>query len=274
MKIKYIESLLNEIQQLESKVTQLRDNKTVSFSFFKESFKRTQEIMRLLHELEFVQIEDMKSQMEKLVQFLSETESESSTSDHSDKIRVEDTTTDADKYQINIEKEVEQIAVYKEGLNPTPIPSTSKIIPQVEIKEDFPQFDEGEDETKPILPHQTSKIKGEEIFSEGYPHENPAKSSPTQSPINSLNPNNKSVNDIQQPNHTLLDTKRSISLNDRFLFQRELFDNDRLAMNNMMLKMHSFTTYEECEKYLKYNTDWNFKDENVVKFLDMLKESF
>src|SRR5690554_6827316 len=75
MKYKYIESLLSEIQQLQLKVEKLKENQNVSFSFFKESFQRTQVINRLLHELEFVQIEDMKSQMEKLVQFLSESES-------------------------------------------------------------------------------------------------------------------------------------------------------------------------------------------------------
>ena len=85
---------------------------------------------------------------------------------------------------------------------------------------------------------------------------------------------NKSLNDVQQTNHTLLDTKRSISLNDRFLFQRELFDNDRLAMNNMMLKLQSFNTYQECENYLSNNTDWDFNDDIVAKFLEMLKEGF
>jgi len=45
-----------------------------SFSFFKESFDQTEKIMRLLHELENMQVDEMKMQMEKLVKFLSETE--------------------------------------------------------------------------------------------------------------------------------------------------------------------------------------------------------
>ena len=49
MKNKYIELLHNEILRLESKVANLKDNQNVSFSFFRESFKQTQEIMRLLH---------------------------------------------------------------------------------------------------------------------------------------------------------------------------------------------------------------------------------
>ncbi|MDD2474778.1 MAG: hypothetical protein PHI32_02590 [Dysgonamonadaceae bacterium] len=274
MKNKYIESLLNEIQLLESKVSQLKDNKAASFSFFRESFKRTQEIMRLLHELEFVQIEDMKSQMEKLVHFLSETEADNSSADHSYQVKENVTTIEEDESKLNIEKNVEYQANLKRGLNHIPIPSTSKITPKVEMKKDLPQFDEGEIESKPTLPNQTSTKRGSEKFSEGYLHENPSKRTHSHQQVDSLNPNNKSLNDVQQTNHTLLDTKRSISLNDRFLFQRELFDNDRLAMNNMMLKLQSFNTYKECERYLNNNTDWDFNDDIVAKFLEMLKEGF
>lgn len=274
MKNKYIESLLNEIQQLESKVSQLKDNKAASFSFFRESFKRTQEIMRLLHELEFVQIEDMKSQMEKLVHFLSETEADNSSADHSYEVKENITTIKEDESKVNIEKNDEHQANLKQDLNPTPILSTSKIPPKFEIKKDPPQFDEGGVESKPTLPNQIfTKKEGEEL-SEGYHYENSSKSVHSHQQVDSLNPNNKSLNDIQQHNHTLLDTKRSISLNDRFLFQRELFDNDRLAMNNMMLKLQSFNTYQECENYLSNNTDWDFNDDSVEKFLEMLKEGF
>jgi len=74
MKHRYIESLLSEIKELESVVESLKQNNKVPFSFFKESFKRTQEISRLLHQLEFVQIEEMRGEMEKLVIYLSEAE--------------------------------------------------------------------------------------------------------------------------------------------------------------------------------------------------------
>ena len=70
MKHRYIESLLSEIKELESVVESLKQNNKVPFSFFKESFKRTQEISRLLHQLEFVQIEEMRGEMEKLVIYL------------------------------------------------------------------------------------------------------------------------------------------------------------------------------------------------------------
>lgn len=256
MKNKYIESLLNEIQELESKVIKLKENQSVPFSFFKEAFKQTQEIMRLLHTLEFVQIEDMKGQMEKLVQFLSEASEQTESSEKKKKETYEQN----DKGKIEAEKHRN-----KEGVSLSEALSSSKEISKGKIKEDFPLFDEEDSETKQV-PVSSSKNKQESDFvKEGATDD---------AHINPLHAANKSLNDMQPTNHTISDTKRSISLNDRFLFQRELFNNDRHEMNNMMIKMQAFTTFAECENYLKNNTDWDFKDETVEKFLDLLKEDF
>jgi hypothetical protein len=229
MKNKYIELLHNEVQKLETKVAKLKDSKNVSFSFFRESFKQTQEIMRLLHELEFVQVEDMKSQMEKLVNFLSETETplaKPSEGSKKNDVKAEDSNSDKNKAVL-------------------PISSFST---SSDITESF-----SEDENKKRITEY-----------------NPIKED---TPVDTFSTTSKSLNDLLPANHTLLDTKQSISLNDRFLFQRELFDNDRLAMNNMMIRLQGFRTYEERELYLRENTGWDFKDETVEKFLEMLKKS-
>ena len=146
MKNKYIQALLSEIQQLESKVVNLKENQAVSFSFFKESFKRTQEITRLLHELEFVQIEDMKNQMGKLVQFLSEVESVKE--DAPTQLPFE-TLEEPDNNSREVSEHNKR--TQKEGLSPMPIPSTSKFIPEVEIKEDYPQLEGDVSRVKPNL---------------------------------------------------------------------------------------------------------------------------
>lgn len=257
MKNKYIELLHNEIRKLESKVANLKDNQNVSFSFFRESFKQTQEIMRLLHELEFVQVEDMKSQMEKLVHFLSETETSApKTSEELEKMEEK---TDESKRDLVKSSTLDS----KEAQLPLSPASSSKNIPKEEIKEDFPQFENKNKETKDIAD------SNESLQRKGFVKED----APVDSSTDPLSATSKSLNDILPTNHTILDTKQSISLNDRFLFQRELFDNDRVAMNSMMTRMQEFKTYEERELYLKENTDWNFKDEAVEKFLEMLKKN-
>ena len=87
-------------------------------------------------------------------------------------------------------------------------------------------------------------------------------------------PKNKSLNDVQPVNQTIQDAMRSISLNDRFLFQRELFDNNREAMTTMLSKLQSFSSFDLAESYLERNTTWDFRDDTVDKFLQMLKETF
>lgn len=273
MKNIYIQLLHNEIQKLESKVSNLKKDQNVSFSFFRDSFKLTQEIMRLLHELEFVQVEDMKSQMEKLVLFLSETETSTpKTSEESEKM--EDKSDDSKKGLVkdNIldSKEREKDKEDKEVILPvSTIVSLTEDIPKEKIKEDFSQFENKNKETKEVLSKKEITESNESLSEKGFVK----KDAPLDSTIAPLSTTSRSLNDILPSNHTLLDTKQSISLNDRFLFQRELFDNDRHAMNDMMIRLQAFKTFEECELYLKENTDWNFNDEAVEKFLEMLKKS-
>lgn len=246
MKNKYIELLHNEVQKLETKVAKLKDSQNVSFSFFRESFKQTQEIMRLLHELEFVQVEDMKSQMEKLVHFLSETETplaKPSEGSRKNDLKAEDSNSN--------KKEV--------GLPFSSISSSSDITESFSQDENKKRITEDNPSKKDTI-ETNDALKNKEFIKED-------------TPADTFSTTSKSLNDILPANHTLLDTKQSISLNDRFLFQRELFDNDRLAMNNMMIRLQGFRTYEERVLYLKENTGWDFKNETVDKFLEMLKKS-
>jgi len=61
--------LLSNIKSLEERVLAIKNSDALPFSFFSDSFHKTQEISQLLHELELLQIEEMKHQMERLVLF-------------------------------------------------------------------------------------------------------------------------------------------------------------------------------------------------------------
>ena len=67
----YIERLLSEIRSLLENVMEVSKSGNLPFTFFKESFIKTQKINELLHNLEFMQIDDLKGQMERLVVVLS-----------------------------------------------------------------------------------------------------------------------------------------------------------------------------------------------------------
>ena len=66
----YIDQLLRDLKALEERVSAIKDNDSLPFSFFRESFDKTQEISRTLHQLEFMQIDDMRREMERLRAFL------------------------------------------------------------------------------------------------------------------------------------------------------------------------------------------------------------
>jgi hypothetical protein len=84
----------------------------------------------------------------------------------------------------------------------------------------------------------------------------------------------RSFNDNVQTPPAALDLKREISLNDRFLFQRELFGNDRQGMNNMMSKLNSFNNYDDAEQFLKETTSWDFDNQTVMDFLAVIRKGF
>lgn len=283
MKHTYIESLLTEIKLLASKVEELKENNRVPFSFFKESFKRTQEITRLLHELEFVQIEEMKGQMEKLMQFLSDAE-------NSKKEAIVETVVAVNEVDKTEESSVgEEQKVYNaenvvdkaEPENDTKVTIVEEEHDNLSVTEHIEEVEELQDEDEENLQEEEKEEKSPSSHNTTVEEEKkihqPSSSllnSKTETILANIAPKNKSLNDVQPVNQTIQDVQRSISLNDRFLFQRELFYNNRDAMNTMLTKLQSFSSFDLAESYLKRNTTWDFRDETVDKFLQMLKDSF
>lgn len=84
----------------------------------------------------------------------------------------------------------------------------------------------------------------------------------------------RSLNDIIQAPPTLLDLKRGISLNDRFLFQRELFNNSRSEMDRVVEALNKLGSFEEAENYLQSQQNWNFENQTVKEFLLIIKKGF
>ena len=284
MKHKYIESLLSEIELLASKVENLKESKRVPFSFFKESFKRTQEISRLLHELEFVQIEEMRGEMEKLVQYLSDTEKTKKEAE----AEAEYLAAKVKQVEVEFEIEKEKWKEKKEEIvEINDVSKEAETVEKVETEEEPLVAKEDQEVSLPIAENKEEEQQ-EKKEAKLAPTENkfieesleaalsstPSLSRRSEKVLADIVPKNKSLNDIQPVSHTLQDSKTTISLNDRFLFQRELFNNNRDAMNTMLTKLQAFSSFDLVESYLKRNTTWNFSDETVGKFLQMLKDRF
>jgi hypothetical protein len=233
----YLDGLLSNIRSLEERVLAIKNSDSLPFSFFSDSFHKTQEISQLLHELELLQIEEMKHQMERLVLFLSEAESRSSSVQGSANSGEQITSGDENSAAATSKESPLQTRGnrYAEGIvlpeYKNPRSSETGLTPEK------PQHvsQQSDMESKPVVP---------------------------------------SLNDTVKAPVTVLDLKRSISLNDRFLFQRELFHNDREEMNSMMTRLNAFDSYHQAESYLREHSSWNFDNPTVKDFLRVIEKGF
>ena len=67
--------------------------------------------------------------------------------------------------------------------------------------------------------------------------------------------------------------KEGLSLNDRYLFQRELFNNDKLKLDETVATLDGFSNIREAVDYLKANFKWT-KSEASEKFVQLVKRRF
>lgn len=62
----------------------------------------------------------------------------------------------------------------------------------------------------------------------------------------------------------------AFSLNDKFLFTRELFNGSRDDFNESIDRLAEMETYEEAEEYFLDTLGWNPKDETVMDFMGIV----
>lgn len=267
----YIEQLLDRLSNLQTQVSQLNDNDVVPFSFFRKSFETVQEISHLLHELELHQIDDMKAQMGKLVAALTEMENLKTVLEDND--RVEETVNDPDEIvEEHIEEEKiveEERGVVKEAQKEKeeieeeitiPIESDQTkeppflqtfYIDNVSIP-NFKRVDEIKKE-KEIEVEASVDVKTENEQTNGIP---------------------PSLNDKMKPSASVIDLNHYLSLNDRYLFLRELFHNNRDEMTSVLNELATLNNFDDAETYLKNGRTWDFEDETVKSFLSVVKKGF
>lgn len=268
----YIDQLLLDLRLLEERLLAVKENDTLPFSFFGDSFDRVERISRSLHELELMQIGEMKEQMERLVRFLSESTVIDSTMEQA-----------AHFHEQDLQKSDLQQPDPQEPELHLPEEQSELLEQSGSIQTEYSLAD-----TDRIVIEQEKVILKEKIILPEY--RNPRAAEPASAPrtgtehtgtehiISDKNGSEKTVirslNDIIQAPPALLDLKRGISLNDRFLFQRELFNNNREGMNEVMDRLNSFGNFEEAESFLTHELKWDFENQTVKEFLVIIKKGF
>ncbi|MBK5195869.1 MAG: hypothetical protein JJE08_07555 [Proteiniphilum sp.] len=279
----YVDQLLSDLKTLEERVIAIKKSDTMPFSFFSESFDTTQNITRLLHEMQLMQIDEMKHQMERLVMFLSESETQTQSQQ-------------TQSQQVLVKNEHERAEVMKQEEEAAPY-AVSEASAAVGLHEsagvsettetgagETPAFDEqkpAETKKEEAVLHEGNSFAGGIILPE---YKNPRNADRMASPVKPNPPTPEkereekpvitTLNDAIKAPPAVLDLKRGISLNDRFLFQRELFNNDRHEMNNVMIKLNAIDNYMSAEEYLRKSTSWSFDDPVVKNFLQAIKKGF
>ena len=294
-----LDQILNELRLLEKAVLDVKNSDSLPFSFFKESFNRTQEITRLLHKLEFMQVDEMKDQIKRLVSFLSETGKKEQQRGLDSEVLTGATLSGISESGSEVAV-VEAVEAEKEGGDRRVEVSATEDRLVAEVGRRV--GDRAEDIVEEVGKVVTSVDAAEEIkqvesdlsvkapgnkYAEGIdlpeykdprfvgrlPKSDDAVDHTPKKVIEDLSPQ-LTLNDKIHTPPALVDLKRGISLNDRFLFQRELFNNDREEMDETMKRLNRFGSYDEAERFLMENSSWDFENPTVVDFLSDIKKGF
>lgn len=75
-------------------------------------------------------------------------------------------------------------------------------------------------------------------------------------------------------NNKLSDIQTAIGINDRFLFIRELFENNLEAYNSSIKFINETGNISVIEEHFKNNTNWDFENPTVIQFMELTKRKF
>jgi hypothetical protein len=83
---------------------------------------------------------------------------------------------------------------------------------------------------------------------------------------------------LSKISHTkIIDLKRSIAMNDRFIFIKELFNNDFDTYNRYINDLNGCENMQQAEQYLvqlKQQYEWDEENETVRYFLELVGRKF
>ncbi|MDP2336218.1 MAG: hypothetical protein Q8N05_07165 [Bacteroidota bacterium] len=168
----------------------------------------------------------------------------------------------------------------KDDIQPTPNSQDTelKTNPQPEVREiHINDLDDGDIETIQFSPR--SDYSDRTVM-----HEIPKPENPVQEKlvVGETFQKERSLNDVigeKKPAETILtngpisNLRAAIGLNDRFLFIREIFDNNTDKYNTVIENLDKLETIQQAVEYLKANLSLQ-KNDTSLKFVELLKRRF
>ena len=240
-----LEQLSEQIKKLTALTEEISERDIYPVSFFSQAYDITNTIQEELRQIELAQIELFEKQMkEHQAQILS--------------LVPQQEYLGKQGKQENTEKQGES---EKEEMLTEPSEHVQESLLQTPPKDILLHPFEGDVlESLPQTPLQQEKDTPANIL---------APISPT-SPISPASPKKKdTVGEINR-----IDLKKVITLNDRFLFCRELFSNDENLMNRTISELNKIESIEASIDFIKHHFDWNIDDDYAADFIACVKRSF
>ncbi len=163
----------------------------------------------------------------------------------SEPAKVVESTTESESIQVNETEVLKETPVEsKQEIIETPKPTTNIQIEKKEIKE------------------ESSKTLGETLVSE-------------KKSVNDIISNNKESK-IQQTliGKPIQDLTKSLGLNDRFMFQRELFEGNADIMKQTLLQLNEMPDFNSAQAFISSNFSWDQEQEATQAFFNYVKRKF
>lgn len=271
-----IDIILDNLEELQALVQAMSQEKEIPSILFRFSYDKTTKIVSLLKELEQAQLQ--------------REEQEEQVKDFSDKVISQPVIT-----PVKEEVKTEEVVVKEPVVEPVPeiTPLAEEVtVPAVEVVVEEKGF-EGSAGSK--ISADQSKAEAEAPVDFGRVDELVVAEEAIESPVQHIEVAAESgilsdtfaankdpylafeakttLNErIQKQLST--DFRKALSLNDRFRFTRELFNNDSVRMNECIDLINQATDFAETEQELLATYKWNKEQEEVVEFFSLIRQRF
>lgn len=232
-----IDNLLTHIRNLEKLAIEIREKETLPASFFSQAFEMSGQIMNSLRTIEQGRIEQIEGQLEKQL------------------ANVELITA---RIKSEEEKLMELMAIQESQMEET----IQESAPEPEVVEVIPELPVVEVKEEPLptpSPVVSVPSKTEQVSTTGrtIQEEKPA----------------MSLKEIFEKKN-LTDFKKSFSLNDRFLFKKELFGGDEAKMTKVINDLNEMTSLQDAKAYITVEMNWDRENPFVMDFVSRLEKRY
>lgn len=92
--------------------------------------------------------------------------------------------------------------------------------------------------------------------------------------LNETITNQISADDLTKIGTPVNDIRKAMGINDRFYFQRELFDNNNTAFNDTLDQINSMNSYNQAYVFLKSKYNWDESLKETEEFLRAVRRRF